>query len=672
MAGPNSAQFDPQYFLQPSQQDLLLAALQSNDPNAKNSLYGNQVKRSDSNPQLPQFPLDSMNPALFASPQQGTNADFGFPMDQSPFDSFLDSDTLTGDPSFDFDNPDNSDLMIGGLPDDMKLPDGFDGGSGDDTNGNEAHEKRKSPEDDSPDVEGNKAQKGNGDDKTAKKPGRKPLTSEPTTKRKAQNRAAQRAFRERKEKHLKDLEAKVSELEKASDAANHENGLLRAQVERLQTELREYRKRLSQGAGLGRSPPLGGFGSYLGQSNLNLGANSFRFEFPRFGGLPGSQFLNNGTNSKNANGISPPSSKSTPSNTAPGVLARQSSGGRSLSPKTKPIRSPANTPGSNGSAQRANSISQANSTGSVGGFSPSMITGFGSPSNGLSANGVSNQNGRSSIDKSNSQSRMFQFNAGSTVSNSDSPSASSNSQYGPNSSCGTSPEPSHKDSPEKAGDQPKDTITEGYECHGNSEGEMTFCEKLNMACGNPRNPIPRAMSQSNGSLPTAAAAAMTPATANNANDLNGFDFLANQNGGQFNPVLFGDYRESQAAIVGDDAFTGGFFNDAFPLSQDFGSPFSFGTGNTPAVQKSNPLENADKLADGEEEEVVPGEDQSQLLSCHSIWDKLQKRPDFKDGSIDMDNLCSELRAKARCSESGVVVDNKDVDAALARLPGQTR
>lgn len=51
-------------------------------------------------------------------------------------------------------------------------------------------------------------------------------------------------------------------------------------------------------------------------------------------------------------------------------------------------------------------------------------------------------------------------------------------------------------------------------------------------------------------------------------------------------------------------------------------------------------------------------------------DKLQDRPDFKDGSLDIDGLCSELRAKARCSESGVVIDQKDVDAALKGLPAK--
>lgn len=49
-------------------------------------------------------------------------------------------------------------------------------------------------------------------------------------------------------------------------------------------------------------------------------------------------------------------------------------------------------------------------------------------------------------------------------------------------------------------------------------------------------------------------------------------------------------------------------------------------------------------------------------------DKLQERDDFKDGTLDIDGLCSELRAKARCSESGVVIDQKDVESALKRMP----
>ncbi|KAJ6626976.1 hypothetical protein B0H10DRAFT_1997498 [Mycena sp. CBHHK59/15] len=55
-------------------------------------------------------------------------------------------------------------------------------------------------------------------------------------KRKEQNRAAQRAFRERKEKHVKDLEDKVAELEARNDQATSENENLRDLLSRLQNE----------------------------------------------------------------------------------------------------------------------------------------------------------------------------------------------------------------------------------------------------------------------------------------------------------------------------------------------------------------------------------------------------------------------------------------------------
>ena len=142
------------------------------------------------------------------------------------------------------------------------------------------------------------------------------------------------------------------------------------------------------------------------------------------------------------------------------------------------------------------------------------------------------------------------------------------------------------------------------------------------------------MDQSNGSPAannTGAAAetktSPTKATTPGATDKNGapkvgdfgFDFLATQNGGQFDPTLFGDYRESQAAIVGDGDFTSGFFNEAFPFP-DMASPFSFGSsGLTPAQErKNNPMDLIDKIQNGDEDdEVVPGE--APGLSCHQIW-----------------------------------------------------
>lgn len=62
-------------------------------------------------------------------------------------------------------------------------------------------------------------------------------------KRKEQNRAAQRAFRERKEKHVKDLEDKVAELELKNQRTESENENLRDLLTRLQEENVQLKKK---------------------------------------------------------------------------------------------------------------------------------------------------------------------------------------------------------------------------------------------------------------------------------------------------------------------------------------------------------------------------------------------------------------------------------------------
>lgn len=657
MAGRSGNQFTPPSYLSPDQQDLLLAALQSNNPNRKNMANAFQNGQfSNSFGLTGQFDANTMDPLMYTPGNTGMSmANFDTldaTLNDSPFMDFLDNN----DANLDFDISGSNGQVV-----DVEEV-------GDDDYNEDIHDKRKTPED-GKDDEDEDPKRHEPDEKVAKKPGRKPLTTEPTSvssssrpssstninsqqKRKAQNRAAQRAFRERKEKHLKDLETKVAELEKASESANHENGLLRAQVERLQMELREYRKRLSmQAGGLGRSPPFGqGLTSYFA-SNANGSSNSnFQFEFPKFGSLPGGVF-NNGAAKANsppsANGIA----NGVSSNMAPGVLNRHDSQGRSMSPRSQTR--------ANGSVSSANSPPQLNGSGSVNGhnggiqieslnnerlaglFGTSALNGTNSLKDTPNSTDMFNKSGaspqqststsdHSSIDKS----RIFQFNSNATSTGS--PSTSSVSQYGgANSSCGTSPEPSHN----SPANHNKDQVNEhGYVCRSGSDGEISFCEKLNMACGNPRNPIPRAMSASGKSRSNGASAQTTPnagaatiATDANANGdslQKGIDYFASQNGGQFDPVLFGDYRDSQAAIVGDGDFTGGFFNDALPSAiADFGSPFNWdtnmSTGLTPAVQKPNPMEeaikHADAIADGNDEEVVPGDDLGNMLTCHKIW-----------------------------------------------------
>ncbi|KAK7468467.1 DNA-binding transcription factor yap1, variant 2 [Stygiomarasmius scandens] len=72
-------------------------------------------------------------------------------------------------------------------------------------------------------------------------------------KRKEQNRAAQRAFRERKEKHVKDLEDKVAALEAKNEQANTENENLRDLLTRLQSENMALKQQQPQSSGMGQS-----------------------------------------------------------------------------------------------------------------------------------------------------------------------------------------------------------------------------------------------------------------------------------------------------------------------------------------------------------------------------------------------------------------------------------
>lgn len=67
-------------------------------------------------------------------------------------------------------------------------------------------------------------------------------TDIPESKRRAQNRAAQRAFRERKEKHLKELESRLAELESESRSWKLTNMALRSQLSLLEDELQHYRQ----------------------------------------------------------------------------------------------------------------------------------------------------------------------------------------------------------------------------------------------------------------------------------------------------------------------------------------------------------------------------------------------------------------------------------------------
>ncbi|KAJ1912876.1 DNA-binding transcription factor yap1 [Tieghemiomyces parasiticus] len=77
---------------------------------------------------------------------------------------------------------------------------------------------------------------GNDDGAAPRKPGRKLITTDATSKRTAQNRAAQRAFRERKQRYVEELEEKVKALEQSNVHTAEQNSQLKLLVERLRNE----------------------------------------------------------------------------------------------------------------------------------------------------------------------------------------------------------------------------------------------------------------------------------------------------------------------------------------------------------------------------------------------------------------------------------------------------
>lgn len=386
-------------------------------------------------------------------------------------------------------------------------------------------------------------------------------------KRKAQNRAAQRAFRERKEKHLKDLEDSVEKLQKTSDMTNQENGLLRAQVERLQVELREYRKRLSwMASGSGNAisamssnsiPTAHSKGAY------GLQNNEFLFDFPKFGDLPGGHLFNGANKNDQSK-----SNDKIPQ--APGVLGRDN------------LNSP---------SSRSNSLAQSNKSKSTG--TSNSATSAKAPYSGFksSANDNSTSENSPSSSSDSHQSQMLSSN-------------------------GTSPEPSLNSPP----DGQYRELRPGDSCGGHvtTDGEKSFCAQLGMACGNIRNPVPAVRDNRSKSRSVSSGQPTPidgPTEGGDSQDL-GIDWLAHQNGGQFDPVLFGDWREPQDAVLSQDF--GSFFNEAFPLP-DLGSP-SHNLSEV-ATDAAPPKKNLVAQIDSklEEDEVVPGEDQSQMLSCTKIW-----------------------------------------------------
>lgn len=101
-------------------------------------------------------------------------------------------------------------------------------------------------------------------------------------------------------------------------------------------------------------------------------------------------------------------------------------------------------------------------------------------------------------------------------------------------------------------------------------------------------------------------------------DPTGFSWLAQQNGGGFDPVLFGDYRDTTDNILSQDF--GSFFNDAYPLPE-LGSPSHnygdvSGVASNEQAKKTDLLSRVDAAHAGD---ITVPSSAPKLMTCNKIW-----------------------------------------------------
>lgn len=394
----------------------------------------------------------------------------------------------------------------------------------------------------------------------------------------------------------------MEDLEKASESTNHENGMLRAQVERLQVELKEYRKRLSWVSNnMGARPQ----GNNTPRANTNpAGTSDFQFQFPKFGDSPTTSIFS-ATSANNTKRAVPQNPRitnrtsSVPSVSAPSP-AITSSGRNSVSnPAAYMQVSRNNSTGNSPMNQMTASPptygqpSQQNNVDAFTGlFSPSILEATrNSPNNYFGMDSTQQAtNTRGSFD--NTYSSVPGLYSGSSVSNTESPGSLSDAQH-QMSSIGTSPDPTFNSPHNKLQDVGLNTI--------NEEG--------NLGQWNCKSNVVEAPSTNCWIVNTTGAPEF---------DTSGFSWLAQQNGGGFDPVLFGDYRETTDNLLGQDF--GSFFNDAYPLPE-LGSPshnYSDLTGLPQQTStKSNDL--ISQVDSAKEAEVAKPADAPKLMTCNKIW-----------------------------------------------------
>ncbi|KAG0371756.1 DNA-binding transcription factor yap1, partial [Mortierella sp. AD032] len=108
---------------------------------------------------------------------------------------------------------------------------------------------------------------------------------------------------------------------------------------------------------------------------------------------------------------------------------------------------------------------------------------------------------------------------------------------------------------------------------------------------------------------------------------------------------------------------GGLFNDQlFNYTNSFANVAS-----TPPREESH--EFLGKVTEWTQKEGLPPLDENErALPCPEVWEHIAKHPNFDDA--DIDDLCAEMKSKAKCSGHGPVIPVKEVTNIMNRMTEQ--
>lgn len=412
------------------------------------------------------------------------------------------------------------------------------------------------------------------DKKPHTKPGRKLTEAEPKSKRTAQNRAAQRAYRERKERKMKDLEDRVAHLEDDKIKAATEKDLLQAQVEMLKRELSRFK------------------GSSVSLINA---PETTALPPPPQKHLQPEQNFHIKTESPNSQ--------------LPDLVSGSSS---STSPLDEPLRV---SPDSDTSASLYQSLSPKNQFSLASGFDE-QVDPFCVNLNEACGN---KQKPQPKYYRSSDPVPPLTEEEDKSFArwNNDSP---FHTLFTPTATGGADPFFSG------TGTDIHLPSTDGTDDPLSFLNDSNF--DVSLALGPASNIIPPGRTE------------FDP-LADLINEESVYDPLNSVNTNfTFNEFVKSSLPSDVSSSRADSVLDAG---------KSESSHASLNANNSPAMTKENP-------------EVVPAGDEN--VRCSEIWDRITAHPRYTE--IDIDGLCSELKSKAKCSENGVVLSNKDVDTLIER------